>query len=206
MQGYVNGSTGAGVSGNASLAGAAGVNGYNSATTGYASGAIVGTNTEVFHVDGKGNGFFAGSLTVHGNVTKGGGSFRIDHPLDPENKYLYHSFVKSPDMQNIYDGTATLDEQGEATVTLPEWFEALNEDFRYQLTCLGGYAPVYVASEVSGNHFRIAGGHPSLKVSWQVTGIRHDSYANAHRIPIEVEKPASGRGGAPSANPGGGQR
>ncbi|HLI84991.1 MAG TPA: hypothetical protein VKV17_13800, partial [Bryobacteraceae bacterium] len=152
------------------------------------------SGTQVFYVDGQGNGYFAGKLTVVGNISKGGGSFRIDHPLDPENKYLYHSFVESPDMKNIYDGIVVLDEKGEATVTLPDWFEALNQDFRYQLTCIGGYAPVYVASEVSGNKFRVAGGRPGLKVSWQVTGIRHDAYANAHRIPVEEEKPAGERG------------
>jgi hypothetical protein len=150
----------------------------------------------------------AGNLTVGGNISKGGGSFRIDHPLDPDNKYLYHSFVESPDMKNIYDGILVLDENGEATVTLPAWFQALNQDFRYQLTCIGGYAPVYVASEVSGNHFRVAGGRPGLKVSWQVTGIRHDAYANAHRIPVEEDKPASERGNLSSRlseQSGGGQ-
>ena len=161
------------------------------------SGAIgapaFGNAGRVFSVDGNGNGFFAGSLNVMGSITKGGGSFRIDHPLDPENKYLYHSFVESPDMKNIYDGVTVLDENGEATVTLSDWFEALNQDFRYQLTCIAGYAPVYVAAEVSGNRFRIAGGRPGLKVSWMVTGIRHDSYANTHRIPVEQDKPASER-------------
>jgi hypothetical protein len=87
-----------------------------------------------------------------------------------------------------------LDEGGEVTVTLPDWFEALNQDFRYQLTSIGEYAPVYIAAEVSGNQFRIAGGRAGLKVSWQVTGTRHDAYANEHRIPLEVEKPASERG------------
>jgi hypothetical protein len=135
-----------------------------------------------------------GNLVVGGSISKGSGSFRIDHPLDPDNKYLYHSFVESPDMKNIYDGIAVLDEHGEATITLPNWFEALNQDFRYQLTCVGGYAPVYVSSEVSGNQFRVAGGRPGLKVSWQLTGIRHDAYANAHRIQVEVDKPASERG------------
>ena len=163
--------------------------------------------SQVFLIDGQGNATFKGNLvvdgttTLMGSVSKPGGSFRIDHPLDPENKYLYHSFVESPDMKNIYDGVIVLDQNGEATVTLPDWFEALNEDFRYQLTCVGGYAPVYVASEVSGNQFRIGGGRAGLKVSWQVTGIRHDAYANAHRIQVEVEKPASERGtGASSRN------
>jgi hypothetical protein len=139
-------------------------------------------------------GVFFGDVLVTGNLAKGGGSFKIDHPLDPANKYLYHSFVESPDMMNIYNGTAVLDDKGEATITMPEWFEALNRDFRYQLTCIGGYAPVYIADEVSGNTFRIGGGTPGLKISWQVTGVRHDRYADAHRIPVEEVKSEKERG------------
>jgi hypothetical protein len=70
---------------------------------------------------------------VDGNLSKAGGSFKIDHPLDPANKYLYHSFVESPDMKNIYEGNVTTDGSGLETVTLPDWFEALNRDSRYQL-------------------------------------------------------------------------
>jgi hypothetical protein len=135
-----------------------------------------------------------GDVDVAGNLSKAGGSFKIDHPQDPKEKYLYHSFVESPDMKNIYDGVATLNEGGEAIVSLPGYFEALNRDFRYQLTCISGFAAVYVKQEVRGNRFMIAGGKPGLRVSWQVTGIRKDAWANAHRIPNEVEKPAGERG------------
>ena len=68
-------------------------------------------------------------------------------------------------------------------------FDVLNRDFRYQLTCIGGFAPVYIAREISGNRFKIAGGQPGMKVSWQVTGIRQDPFANEHRIPVEEPKP-----------------
>ncbi len=136
----------------------------------------------------------AGNLTIPGTLTKGGLAFRIDHPLDPENKYLSHSGIESPDMMNIYNGNVRLDANGEAWVELPDWFEALNQDFRYQLTCIGGFAPVYVAQEIQNNRFQIAGGTPGMKVSWQVTGIRHDPYAEAHRIPVEEEKPPEERG------------
>jgi len=135
-------------------------------------------------------GYFDGNVKVTGTLSKGGGSFMIDHPLDPENKYLYHSFVESPDMMNVYNGNVILDASGEAAVQLPDYFEALNRDFRYQLTCIGGFAPVYVAEEISGNQFAIAGGEPGMKVSWQVTGIRHDKFAEANRIQVEVDKPA----------------
>ncbi len=139
-------------------------------------------------------GYFWGDVHVSGTLSKSAGSFIIDHPLDPENRTLSHSFVESPDMKNVYDGNVVLDEQGEAVIEMPAWFEALNKDFRYQLTPLGGFAPVYVAEEIQDNRFRIAGGTPGMKVSWQVTGIRHDAYAEKHRIPVEQDKPEAQRG------------
>jgi hypothetical protein len=139
--------------------------------------------------------FAAGDATVTGSLSKSGGSFRIDHPLDPANKYLYHSFVESPDMKNVYDGTVTLDADGRAVVGLADWFETLNRDYRYQLTPIGGPAPhLHIAAEVSGGQFAIAGGAAGQKVCWQVTGIRQDAWANAHRIPVEETKPAEDQG------------
>ncbi len=143
---------------------------------------------------GRYAGYFNGPVNINGNLSKSGGSFKIDHPLDPENKYLSHSFVESPDMMNVYNGNVVLDQRGEALVELPEWFEALNRDFRYQLTCVGGFAPVYIAEKLAGNRFKIAGGSPGLEVSWQVTGIRRDVWADAHRIQVEEDKPDDERG------------
>ncbi|MBX7097182.1 MAG: hypothetical protein K1X89_05700 [Myxococcaceae bacterium] len=132
-------------------------------------------------------GLFTGRVHVNGTLSKSAGSFKIDHPLAPTTKYLSHSFVESPDMKNIYDGIVTVGADGTADVTMPDWFEALNEEFRYQLTCVGGYSPVFVQSEIANGHFKIGGGRPGLKVSWQVTGIRHDAYAKSN--PIVVEEP-----------------
>jgi hypothetical protein len=140
-------------------------------------------------------GYFNGDVQVTGSVLKAGGGFRIDHPLDPDSKYLTHSFVESPDMKNVYDGVAILDAKGEAVVTLPVWFEAINKDFRYQLTAIGGAAPsLHIAQELTNNHFKIAGGSPGLKISWQVTGIRNDAWAKANRIQVEQDKPDNERG------------
>ena len=147
-----------------------------------------------YGVYSQGNAFVAGTLEVTGNLSKGGGSFKIDHPLDPANKFLYHSFVESPDMKNIYDGVATLDAAGEATVVMPDWFDALNRDFRYQLTPMGQYTPLFVKSTIDSGRFRIAGGAAGQLVSWQVTGIRHDAWAEAHRIPVEETKTGSVKG------------
>ena len=140
-------------------------------------------------------GYFVGNTHVSGTLSKSAGSFRIDHPRDPENKTLSHSFVESPDMKNIYDGEVTLDDDGAATVKLPPYFGALNRDFRYQLTAIGAAAPnLHISQEVSDNRFGIAGGEQGLKVSWQVTGIRKDAYANANRIKVVERKPADERG------------
>jgi hypothetical protein len=133
-------------------------------------------------------GYFNGDINVTGTVWKSSSGFRIDHPLDPANRYLQHSSVESSEMKNIYDGVAVLDAAGKVTVQLPDWFQAINGGFRYQLTCVGGYAPVYVASEINNNQFEIAGGTPGLKVSWQVTGVRQDKFAQANRLQTEQEK------------------
>ncbi|MGV8041052.1 MAG: hypothetical protein AB2L07_13550 [Thermoanaerobaculaceae bacterium] len=141
-------------------------------------------------------GYFSGNVSVTGNLSKGGGSFKIDHPLDPENRYLYHSFVESPEMLNIYNGNTATDDRGFATVSLPDWFEALNRDFRYQLTVIGGgaWAQARIAREVEGGTFVIQTSVPNTRVSWQVTGVRQDPFANANRIPVEEDKPETERG------------
>ena len=139
-------------------------------------------------------GYFDGNVAVIGNLTKSSGTFKIDHPQDPENKFLYHSFVESPDMKNIYDGTITTNADGEATVEMPHYFESLNKDFRYQLTSIGQFAQAIVAEEISNNQFRIKTDKPNVKISWQVTGIRKDAYAEANRVVVEVDKKGEEKG------------
>ena len=106
-----------------------------------------GDGTETFA------GYFQGDVEVLGTLSKSSGSFKIDDPLDPANKYLYHSFVESPDMKNIYNGNVVTDGSGTATVTMPAWFEALNTDFRYQLTTIGQPAQAWIASEIANGSF-----------------------------------------------------
>jgi len=139
-------------------------------------------------------GLFHGDVQVTGVLSKAGGSFKIDHPLDPENKYLSHSFVESPEMMNVYNGNITTDQNGHAVVELPDYFEALNSDFRYQLTVIGQFAQAIVAEKVKGNRFTVRTNAPGVEVSWQVTGIRHDAWANKNRIPVEEVKSERERG------------
>jgi hypothetical protein len=204
------GSSGNGVEGNSSLA--SGVRGSTSSTDVHQAGvfAISATTNalraETFSNDASAAavyglsfgsayaGRFAGNVSVSGTLSKGGGSFKIDHPLDPENKYLFHSFVESPDMMNIYNGNVTSDQNGEAIVTMPDYFEALNADFRYQLTVIGQFAQAIVGEKIKGNRFVIKTSAPNVEVSWQVTGVRQDAFAKKNRIQVEVEKEPSERG------------
>jgi hypothetical protein len=135
-----------------------------------------------------GPAFFDGNIFVNGNVSKLGGNFRIDHPQDPYNKYLVHSFVESPDMMNVYNGNIETDSSGFATVELPLYFDALNMEYRYQLTVLGTFAQAIVSKEIKDNVFVVQTDKPNVKVSWQVTGIRKDPYAVENRIEVEVDK------------------
>ena len=177
---------------NSSTSGSGANGGYFVTASPQGSG-IVAVNTGSGSTDYA--AYFEGNVEITGTLSKGSGSFKIDHPLDPANKYLYHSFVESPDMMNIYNGVAALDTKGSVWITLPDYFEALNQDFRYQLTSIGRPQPsLYVAKEISGNRFKISGGKAGGKVSWQVTGIRHDAYADAHRIQVEEEKPPQEQG------------
>jgi hypothetical protein len=139
-------------------------------------------------------GYFQGNVHVSGTLSKSSGSFKIDHPADPTNKYLVHSFVESPDMMNVYNGNVVTDKNGFATVTLPDYFEMLNKDFRYQLTVIGTFAQAIVKEKVQDNHFVIQTSEPGVEVSWQVTGIRKDPYAEKYRIQPVVEKPAAEKG------------
>ena len=166
-----------GAGGNADFGGDGGVFSFAAGTTGngYAS-------------------YFDGDINVTGAVFAGTKDFKIDHPLDPANKYLYHASVESSEMMDIYTGNVTTDAEGFGMVRLPEWFEAVNQDFRYQLTVIGQFAQAIVAREIQNNQFVIQRNAPNVKVSWQVTAIRHDAFAKAHPLVVEERKNALERG------------
>lgn len=140
-------------------------------------------------------GYFDGDVRITGTLRKSALFFLIDHPLDPANKYLEHSAIESSEMKNVYDGVVILNKKGSAIIKLPAWFEALNENFRYQLTAVGRPAPeLHVAKEIADNRFTIAGGPPETKVCWQVTGTRRDAWARANPMRVEQNKPKKERG------------
>jgi Collagen triple helix repeat (20 copies) len=122
-------------------------------------------------------------------------SFMIDHPLDPGNKFLYHYSTESPEVLNSYSGTVTLDENGQAWVELPEYFESINIDPRYQLTAIGAPAPMlHVASEIQNNEFLVSGGQVGMRVSWEVKAKRNDAFVAQLGAPVERVKTGSEKG------------
>ncbi|HZW10321.1 MAG TPA: hypothetical protein VFF69_10500 [Phycisphaerales bacterium] len=129
-------------------------------------------------------------LSVAGNK-----SFRIDHPLDPGNKYLLHYCTEGAEPMLTYSGNAVLDSRGRAVIALPAYVAAIGADFRYDLTPIGSPAPdLHVASEFDGAAFAIAGGRPGQKVSWELSARRNDRYVQKHGAPVETAKPAIFRG------------
>lgn len=139
-------------------------------------------------------------------------SFRIDHPVDPGNKYLLHYSAESPEVLNFYSGNVTLDERGEEVVELPDYFASINTDPRYTLTAVGAPMPdLHVAEEISEEAlaageqagpgmappicwFRIAGGVPGGKVSWRIEALRNDLRMRLHGAPVERDKTGPERG------------
>jgi hypothetical protein len=167
----------------------------NVADAGWPTLSVINAASQINHAaDFKGEVDVVGNLRVFGTVSKADGDFEIDHPLDPANRYLRHSFVESPDMLDMYTGVASTDAHGRASITMPDYFEALNRTFTYQLTVIGSSARAWISREVAGNRFSVKTSQPRTKVSWMVTGVRHDAYANDHRIRVEERKAPADRG------------
>ena len=183
-------STGNGVIGATSAVGGYGVLGI---VSGDSATGVIGVNNTTTGYAGR----FFGDVYVYGDLGASGTKpFRIDNPLDPANQYLYHYAVESPQVQNQYNGTVLLDANGEALVQLPDYFSAINTGpFQYQLTAIGAPGPnLYIAQEITGSEFKIAGGTLGMKVSWLVLGIRNDPWLRDHPHTDVVDKPATEQG------------
>lgn len=157
-------------------------------TTGVSSNraAVVGDN---FNSSTGWAGYFFGDVNATGTISRPASGFTIDHPLDPANRSLSHAAVESPEMKTIYDGVAVTDDRGTAVVQMPDYFQALNQEFRYQLTVIGVFAQAIVSEEIANNQFTIMTDQPNVKVSWQVTGVRHDAYTAWQPLVVEQNKP-----------------
>jgi hypothetical protein len=128
------------------------------------------------------------AVWANGDLTCTGAKlFTIDHPLDPTHKLLKHFSMESNEILNVYRGNVILDGNGEATVELPAYFDAININFSYNLTSIGTQSNVYVKSEIENRKFVIAGGQPNQKVSWVVYADRNDPYVQQNPSVKETE-------------------
>lgn len=128
-------------------------------------------------VYGTGNWY---GVYSNGNMgSNGTKTFIIDHPAEPTQKFLRHFSTESDEVLNMYRGMIQLDANGEATVQLPDYFQLININFSYQLTPVGTPVQPYVAEEIQGTTFKVAGA-PNTKVSWMVLAERNDPYMQQH--------------------------
>lgn len=128
-------------------------------------------------------------------------SFRIDHPFDPENKYLLHYSTESPSPQNFYVGNVVTDARGYAWVELPDYFSEINTNFKYQLTVVDGpnsdeddFVQVKVRQEIKNNRFQIRTSAPNTKVSWRVDADRNDRYIRKRQPKDVMDKEGREKG------------
>ncbi|MFC4261825.1 hypothetical protein ACFOWM_02950 [Ferruginibacter yonginensis] len=137
-----------------------------------------------------------GKVVVNGDFTAiGVKAFTMDYPLDPTNKILRHAAIESNEVLNVYSGNIQTDNNGKALVQLPEYFEKINKDFRYQLTVIGGtFAQAIISKEIANNTFEIATNQPNVKVSWEVKGVRNDARLQQFPFVAVEEKKAADKG------------
>jgi len=123
-----------------------------------------------------------GDVSIVGALSKGSGSFKIDHPLKPDTHHLVHSFVESPQADLIYRGQIDL-VNGKATVNIDEagrmtegTFEAFNCNVQCFTTNENGWT--CVRGSVSGNILTIEAEDNTCTdtISWMVIGERCDQH------------------------------
>jgi len=203
------------VQGQNSNSGGYGVTGYASSNTGTTYGVygisssnsgrgVVGYATHAggvnYGVLGQTNSSFGWGVYALGDLgASGTKAFRIDHPLDPEKKYLLHYASESPYPQNFYNGTVVTDSHGYAWVQLPDYFDEINKNFRYQLTVLDdqdsrGFVMAKVSKLIVGNRFQVRTSEPRTTVSWEVKADRNDLYVRNRPPRDVVEKEGLERG------------
>jgi hypothetical protein len=122
------------------------------------------------------------NVVVDGSLSKGSGSFKIDHPLMPDTHYLAHSFIEGPQADNIYRGRVTL-QNGSATVNIDVasdmtagTFAALNRDVQCFTSNESGWTAV--RGSVSGGILTIEAEDSACSdtISWMVIGERKDKH------------------------------
>ncbi|MFY9233298.1 MAG: hypothetical protein WAO58_02450 [Fimbriimonadaceae bacterium] len=163
------------------------------ATNGNGKGATYGVMGQSAATAGYGV-YAVGDLGASGSK-----SFRIDHPSDPLGKYLLHYSTESPTPQNFYVGNVVTDSKGYAWVELPDYFQEINTNFKYQLTVVDdadsdSFVMAKVSKEIRGTRFQVRTSAPNIKVSWRVDADRNDLYVRNRKPKDVVEKVGEERG------------
>jgi len=128
-------------------------------------------------------------VAITGNLSKGSGTFLIDHPLDPDNKDLAHAFIESPRHDLIYRGRVQL-VAGEAVVDIDAasgmtagTFAALVQNVQFmQPYAETGWDKVRIQDgSFDGSSFTIECENPASTawVSWALIAERHDAFIQA---------------------------
>lgn len=144
------------------------------------------------------------TIYVLGTLYKGAGNFLIDHPLDPTNRNLIHSFVEGPKADLIYRGEVTLS-NGRASVSIDATnrmsvgtFEALTRHAEAQVWVQNDTSWEPVRGRVVGGTLEIECKDPASTdtISWLVVAERADPFIKhstmtdeTGRLIVEVEKP-----------------
>jgi hypothetical protein len=126
----------------------------------------------------------SGNATFSGSLSKGSGSFKIDHPLESkkDTHHLVHSFVEAPQADNIYRGKVDLVD-GSATVNIDSvagmtegTFVALNREVQCFTSNESDWDAV--KGSVSGNILTITcqNNSSTATISWLVVGERKDQH------------------------------
>jgi len=133
------------------------------------------------------------AVTIPGSLSKGSGTFDIDHPSVP-NMRLRHSFVEGPRVDLIYRGHATLTvgtvtvdmdinamSQGGQTMT-PGTFVALTRDPDIYLQNTTGWSPV--KGSINGSKLTIICQDQTSTdtISWMVVAERKDQHLHDDNI------------------------
>ncbi|MDO8210365.1 hypothetical protein [Conexibacter sp. CPCC 206217] len=202
VRGFVTDPNGAiGVIGQAGISGGTGVGvraeNVNAANDGNALEAVTNGNGSALYASGRTTAAtFRGAVTIDGDLTVTGtkSGFKIDDPRAPSERTLTHTPLESDSLKVTYSGNITTGDDGRATVKLPSYAIAIAGDWSYQLTPIGRFGQAIVETEVTGGAFTIRTEHPNTKVSWTVTGRRHDPQARQDAIVAVQSKKGRDKG------------
>lgn len=189
-----------GVLGQAGISGSRGVavraENVNGANTSNALEAVTNGSGAALFAQGTQAATFNGAVQINGDLTVTGtkNGFRIDDPQAPTERTLTHTPIETDALTVQYSGNVRTDDDGRATVRLPDYAETLARDWRYQLTPIGRFGQVIVDREIEDGTFVVRSEHPRTKVSWEVSGVRQDPQAKHSPVRPVQEKTGSARG------------